>query len=81
MSRDQTRSARIAQMAGISRNRALGNLRNGALRNESIDGREAEKFVSRQRFAQRLAKRQDNHREQIADNMRPRVSVDMGGEK
>jgi hypothetical protein len=81
MSRDQTRSARIAQMAGISRNRALGNLRNGALRNESIDGREAEKFVSRQRFAQRLAKRQDKHREQIADNMRPRVSVDMGGEK
>jgi hypothetical protein len=81
MSRDQTRSARIAQMAGISRNRALGYLRNGALRNESIDGREAEKFVSRQRFAQRLAKRQDKHREQIADNMRPRVSVDMGGEK
>jgi hypothetical protein len=81
MSRDQTRSARIAQMAGISRNRALGNLRNGALRNESIDGREAEKFVSRQRFAQRLAKRQDKHREQIADNMRPRVSVDMGGAK
>ena len=71
MSRDQTRSARIAQMAGISRSRALGNLRNGALRNESIDGREAEKFVSRQRFAQRLAKRQDKHREQIADNMRP----------
>jgi hypothetical protein len=32
-------------------------------------------------LSQRLAKRQDKHREQIADNMRPRVSVDMGGAK
>jgi hypothetical protein len=81
MSHDQTRSARIAQMAGISRNRALSNLRNGALQQHSIDGREAEKFVARQRFAQRLAKRLDKNREQIADNMRPRVSIDMGGAK
>jgi hypothetical protein len=81
MSHDQTPSARIAQMAGISRNRARSNLRHGALQNHSIDGREAQKFVARQRFAQRLAKRQDKHREQIADNLRPRVTVDMGGAK
>jgi hypothetical protein len=44
MSHDQTPSARIAQMAGISRNRALSNLRNGALQHHSIDGAEAQKF-------------------------------------
>jgi hypothetical protein len=77
MSHDQTRSARIAQMAGISRNRALSNLRNGALQNHSIDGDEAQKFVARQRFAQRLAKRHDKHMVEIADAMRPRVTVDM----
>ena len=81
MSHDQTRSARFAKMAGISHNRALSNLRHGALEHHSIDGREAQKFVARQRFAQRLAKRHDKHREQIADNLRPRVTVDMGGAK
>jgi hypothetical protein len=78
MSHDQTPSARIAQMAGISRNRALSNLRNGALQHHSIDGAEAQKFVARQRFAQRLTKRHGKHREQIADAMRPRVTIDMG---
>jgi hypothetical protein len=77
MSHDQTRSARIAQMAGISHNRALSNLRHGALQHHSIDGREAEKFVARQRFAQRLAKRHDRHNQQIADSLRPRVVVDL----
>jgi hypothetical protein len=77
MSHDQTRSARIAQMAGISRNRALSNLRNGALQHHSIDEREAEKFVARQRFSQRLARRHDRHNEQIADSLRPRVTVDV----
>jgi hypothetical protein len=77
MSHDQTRSARIAKMAGISRNLALSNLRTGALQHHSIDGREAEKFVARQRFAQRLAKRHDRHNQQIADSLRPRVVVDL----
>jgi hypothetical protein len=77
MSNDQTRSARIAQMAGISRNCARSNLRNGALRNHSIDGREAEKFVARQRFAQRFAKRHDRQMVEIADSLRPRVTIDM----
>jgi hypothetical protein len=77
MSNDQTRSARIAQMAGISHNRALRNLRNGALRNHSIDGAEAEKFVARQRFAQRLKNRHDKHMVELADNLRPRVVIDM----
>ena len=81
MNNDQSRSARIAQMAGISHNRALSNLRHGALQHHSIDGPEAKKFVARQRFAQRLAKRQDKQREQIADAMRPRVSVEIGGSK
>jgi hypothetical protein len=76
MSHDQTRSSRIAQMAGISHNRALSNLRHGALQNHSIDGREAEKFVSRQRFAQRLTKRHERHREEIADCLRPRCTDD-----
>jgi hypothetical protein len=77
MSHNQTRPARIAQMAGISRNRALSNLRNGALQNHSIDGREAERFVARQRFAQRLAKRHDKNMVELADNLRPRVVIDM----
>jgi hypothetical protein len=77
MSHYQTDAARIAQMAGISRNRARSNLRNGALQHHSIDGREAEKFVARQRFAQRVAKRHDRHNEQIADSLRPRVTVDL----
>jgi hypothetical protein len=77
MSHDQTRSARIAEMGGISRNRALSNLRNGALQHHSIDGREAEKFVARQRFAQRLAKRHGKQMVELADILRPRVSVDM----
>ena len=77
MNHDQTRSARIAQMAGISHNRALSILRNGALRNHSIDGREAEKFVARQRFAQRLVKRHQKHMVELADNLQPRVVIDM----
>jgi hypothetical protein len=77
MSHDQTRSVRIAQMAGISRNRALSNLRHGALQNHSIDGREAEKYVARQRFAQRLKKRHDKNMVELADNLRPRVVIDM----
>jgi hypothetical protein len=81
MSHDQTRSARIAQMAGISRNRALSNLRHGALQNHSIDSREAKKFVARQRFAQRLAKRHDRHMVEIADSLRPRVSIVIGDAK
>jgi hypothetical protein len=81
MNNDQTPSARIARMAGISRNIALSNLRHGALEHHSIDGPEAQKFVARQRFAQRLKKRHDKNMVELADNLRPRVTVDMGGAK
>jgi hypothetical protein len=71
------RSSRLAFAAGISRDRARSNLRNGALRNHSIDGAEAQKFVARQRFAQRLKKRHDKNMVELADNVRPRVVIDM----
>ena len=41
----------------------------------------AQKIAARARFAQRLAKRHDKHREEFADSLRPRVTVDMGGAK
>jgi hypothetical protein len=86
MNRDKIDAARISQMAGISRNRARSNIRNGALRQSShnmvvVDSREAEKFVARQRFAQRIEKRHVKQREQIADSLRPRVTVGIGGAK
>jgi hypothetical protein len=77
MSNDQKRSARIAEMAGMSHNRALSNLRHGALQHHSIDGREAQKFVARQRFAKRLKKRHEKHMVELADILRPRVVVVM----
>jgi hypothetical protein len=77
MKYDQTRSSRIAQMAGISLPRALSNLRHGALEHHSIDGPEAQKFVARQRFAQRLVKRHQKNMVELADNLRPRVVINM----
>jgi hypothetical protein len=77
MGHDQTRSDRIAQMAGISHNRALNSLRHGALQHHSIDSQEAQKYVSRQRFAQRVKNRHDKNMVELADNLRPRFVIDM----
>jgi hypothetical protein len=83
MDYDRINAAELAWRAGINRRgakNAAWNSRatfrdNGA---RVLTERDGEKIVARQRFAQRVAKRHDRHNEQIADAMRPRVTIDMG---
>jgi hypothetical protein len=82
MNDDHMNKAELAWRAGIDRRRAKSETwHSGASFRDNgsrvITERDGEKIVARERFAQRLAKRQDKHREQIADSLRPRVTVDM----
>jgi hypothetical protein len=86
MDYDRINAAELAWRAGINKRSAKSTAWNrGATFRDNgervLNERDGEKIVARQRFAQRLAKRQAKLNEQIADNMRPRVTVDMGGEK
>jgi hypothetical protein len=86
MDYDRINSAELAWRAGIDRRRAKSSAwQSGATFRDNgarvLTEREGEKIVARQRFAQRVAKRHDKANEQIADIMRPRVTVDMGGAK
>jgi hypothetical protein len=82
MNDDHMNKAELAFRAGIDLRRAKSETwHSGASFRDRgarvLTEREGEKIVARERFAQRVAKRQDKHREQIADDMRPRVSIDM----
>jgi hypothetical protein len=86
MKYDHINATELARRAGIDRRRAkAATWHSGASFRDNgtriITEREGEKFVARQRFAQRVAKRHDRHNEQIADTMRPRVSIEIGGAK
>jgi hypothetical protein len=86
MDYDRINTAELARRAGIDRRRAKSAAwHNGASFRDNgarvITEHDAQKIAARARFAQRLVKRQDKQREEFADNMRPRVTVDMGGAK
>lgn len=83
---DHMNSAQLARRAGIDRRRAKSSAWNSgaSFRDKGarvVTEREGDKIVARQRFAQRVAQRYVKQREEIADSLRPRVSVDLGGAK
>jgi hypothetical protein len=82
MDYDRINAAELAWRAGIDRRRAKSaTWHSGASFRDNgarvITERDSDKIVARARFAQRQAKRDDKHRDQFADSLRPRVSVDM----
>ncbi len=86
MNDDHINATELAWRAGIDRRRSkAATWHSGASFKDNgarvLTEREGDKIVARQRFAQRLAKRHDRQREEIADTMRPRVTVDMGGDR
>jgi hypothetical protein len=86
MENDRINIAELAWRAGIDRRRAKSSAwqRGDTFRDNGarvLTDQASSKIVARARFEQRQAKRDDKHRGQFADSLRPRVTVDMGGAK
>jgi hypothetical protein len=77
----------LALRAGIRRRHARDAMKSGDLRRVHLKTdhgpvaprHEAGKVIARARFAQRVAKRHEKHLVDVADQLRPRVSIEMAG--
>ena len=82
MENDRINTTELARRAGIDRRSAKSaTWQSGASFRDNgarvITEHDAQKIAARARFAQRLKKRHDKHMVELADNLRPRVVIDM----